>query len=194
MKLITKREDIRLAEAILADCYLHAPNITWFMEKNRKKACFFFSMVLQEAMLKKGAYLSEDRKGVLLLYPQGKSIFHPCLLLRKLMLVLFYLGPKKSVQLIKTQQIQAVQRPKTGLYGMALAILPHENLWKTQLEIKRKMNQIQLESGLSIYLETTNERYAILYEKLGFSIYQKIAHPYANLSVWFMKKDIPELP
>ncbi len=90
---------------------------------------------------------------------------------------------------MKLESLKKKLRPKTGLYGMALGILEDAQRWKTALEVKRGFLEISRKHKLPIYVETTNQRIADLYTKIGFSIYHKMMHPYAELNIWFMKME-----
>lgn len=188
MHLVSSRQDQSTASQVLAQSYAQAPNITWFMGKaNSEKLRYFFASLVRDAVAKKGAYLTPNQRGVLLLYNQQAKSFSLSAMFRKLHLMLFVLGVKNSIKLIRQQNWQSQFRPNNGLYGMALAIINDEHRWQTALEIKQGFLSISKQFNLPIYVETTNERIAKLYETIGFSIYHKAKHPYAELEVWFMK-------
>jgi len=190
MLLITTKKDTTTATQILAKAYAQAPNIMWFLGKaNVDKLHYFFSSLVKDAVAKKGAYLTPNQRGVLLLYNQQAKSFSLSAIFRKLHLVLFVVGIKNSFRLIRQQKWQSQFRPKDGLYGMALAISNDEQRWQTAMEMKQGFSELSKKYELPVFVETTHPRIAKLYETIGFSTYHKAKHPYAELEVWFMKME-----
>lgn len=188
MPLVSSKQDQSTASQVLAQSYAQAPNITWFLGKaNSEKLRYFFSSLVKDAVAKKGAYLTPNQRGVLLLYNQQARSFSLLSIFRKLHLVLFVLGIKNSIRLIRQQKWQTQFRPKEGLYGMALAISTDRLRWKTVMEIKQLFTEVSTKHNLPVFVETTHSRIAKLYETLGFKTYHKAKHSYAELEVWFMK-------
>lgn len=187
MRQISSKKEISIATKVLAEAYSLAPNVTWALRPSKRNLYHFFSYLVKDAVAKKGAYLTPNQRGVLLLYNQQIKIFSLSAMFRKLHLVLFVLGIKNSIKLIRQQNWQSQFRPNNGLYGMALAIINDEHRWQTALEIKQGFLSVSKRFKLPVYVETTNERIAKLYETIGFKTYHKARHPYTELEVWFMK-------
>ncbi|WP_417590945.1 hypothetical protein [Owenweeksia hongkongensis] len=189
MTAISTKQDQYTATQVLAEAYQQAANISWAVESSNKKLNYFFSSLLKDAISKDGAYLTSNSRGVLLLYDMKARSRSISSVFRKLHLMIFVIGIKKSMQLMKLEKLKKRLRPKSGLYGMALAILDDEHRWKTALEVKRGFLEISKKKQLPIYVETTNERIAKLYTTIGFSTYHKMTHPYTELDVCFMKME-----
>jgi len=187
MILIQHKKDKERAIEILTKEYKNAPNISWFIESNDKDIHYFFSMITDDAFQKKGAYISDNRKGVLLLYNLQNKYFSVKTLLMKLKVILFIIGIRKSIRLIKLQINQNAIRPAHGLYAQALAIENSQIRFMTGLEVKRHIFEIQNKYNLPVYAETTDPRLLRLYESVGFKIYHQMFHPYCDLIIWFLK-------
>ncbi|WP_417609510.1 hypothetical protein [Owenweeksia hongkongensis] len=189
MTAISTKQDQSTATQVLAEAYQQAPNISWAVDSSSKKLNYFFSSLLKDAIAKDGAYITSNSRGVLLLYDMKASSRSISSVFRKLHLMIFVIGIKKSMQLMKLEKLKKRLRPKSGLYGMALAILDDEHRWQTALEVKQGFLEISKKKQLPIYVETTNERIVKLYEIIGFDTYHKMRHPYTELNVWFMKME-----
>jgi len=187
MKLFNDSTTRLIALDILTKVYANAPNITWVLKPGERNLRFFFAFLIDDVIQKKGAYITDNKKGVLFLYNLENRNISLKAFLNKFMLTFFILGIKKSIQLIHLQNIQKSIRPKVGLYAMALAIENEQHKYPTGLEIKRDLFTIQELNNLPVYAETTNPRYVRLYEAIGFIVYKQIPHPYTNLNIWFLK-------
>ena len=99
------------------------------------------------------------------------------------------MGIKKSIQVLKLNNIKSKHRPKIGFYGAVLAIKNDKHQWSTRLELKKDILLMFKNLNLPIYVETTNRRIYLLYKKLGLTKYYEMNHPYADLNIYFMKTD-----
>lgn len=193
MGLITNKQETLIAIDILAKAYANAPNINWMFTQSHTNLEYFFNALIKDVIEKKGAYLTPNNRGVLLFYNLKTKHFSLRSICRKIYLILFITGIKKSIQIIRLQKSMRKQRPKTGMYGAALAIMNDEYKWQTRIELKKEMLLICKSSNLPVYAETTNRRIVLLYESLGFSTYFEMKHPYADLKIYFMKMDIDKI-
>lgn len=189
MRLIKNKEEATIAVEVLAETYANAPNISWMFEQSRGNLQSLFGMLVKDAIKKESAYLTSNNYGVLLLYDLEAKHFSLSIILRKLHLILFVMGIRKSLQVMRLNQLKRQRRPETGYYGSVLAIKDNESRWRTVLELKREFSILSEKLNQPIYLETTNPRIFSLYEKLGFTQYHKMKHPYTNLDIYFMKMD-----
>lgn len=187
MRLITSKKEASKAVEVFVEAYSHAPNINWMFKQSPENVRYFFGMLVEEAMDREGAYLTSDNCGVLLLYDMKSKSFSLKVLLKKLYIIIFITGLKRSFQIIRLNHTKSKYRPKSGLYASVLAIKNHKSHWKTIFELKREFSNIAKNLNQPIYLETTNLRYFSLYEKLGFSKFYEMKHPYTDLNIYFLK-------
>lgn len=148
----------------------------------------FFTSVVKDAAAKKGVYLTENRKGVLIIYDQSAKVQSFSSVLRKVWLLISVFGISKGLKVMKQQKQQASHRPTDGLYALALAVSDDPDRRQTRLELKKGFSYLTRQFTLPIYAETTNPRIVKLYENLGFECYHQMTHPYAELTIWFLKK------
>ena len=187
MKLITNKEDTKTAIEVLVQTYVDAPNISWMFSQTESNLRYFFGMLVKEAVEKRSAYLTSDKCGLLILENMNARHFSFSTILRKLHLILFVLGVKHSFQIIRLNHIKRKIRPKKGFYGSMLVIKNHKLQWKTTFELKKEFTDMASNLQQPVFLETTNPRIFSLYEKLGFSQYYQMQHPYADINIYFMK-------
>ena len=188
MKPVSQKEEIQIAINVLATAYRQAPNIIWMFKPTAKNRKLFFTSVVKDAAAKKGVYLTENRKGVLIIYDQSTKVQSFSSVLRKVWLLISVFGINKGLKVMKQQKWQASHRPTDGLYALALAVSDDPDKWQTRLELKKGFSYLVRQSTVPIYAETTNPRILKLYENLGFECYHQMAYPYAELTIWFLKK------
>lgn len=184
---IANKEDANCAIDVLVASYNNAPNISWMFTQSQSKLRNFFSFLIWEAVAKNSVYLTSDKCGVLILESQGLRHFSLRTILTKIHLILFVVGVKNSLRIVRLNQMKRKVRPNKGFYASVLAIRKHKSRWNTILELKRGFSNIAKELYQPVYLETTNPRTLQLYEKLGFTKYHEMQHPYTNLKIYFMK-------
>ena len=189
MRLITNRQESLIAIDILVETYANAPNIKWMFTQSHRNLEYFFYVLIEDAIEKKGAYLTSNNRGVLLFYNLKTKHFSLSSIYRKAYLIFFIMGIKKSIQIIRLNKLKRKYRPKTGFYGAVLAIKNDKCQWDTRFELKKEIFIMFKNLNLPVYAETTNRRIYLLYKKLGFSKYYEMNHPYADLNIYFMKMD-----
>jgi hypothetical protein len=191
MKTIKTTSDKQKALKILVNAYFEAANVTWMLKKKSRKNLYtIFNLLFHEAKSKNGAYLSENETCVLFLYKQKEKYFSWIQIFRKLYIFLFVTGFAKGLQAIKFQKLVSAIRPHGGLLGMALAIDEKPMTTATIFELKKSVFDLSKSENLPIYAETTVPRLLKLYQVLGFQVYHEMKHPYAELDVWFLKRDL----
>lgn len=191
MLLISKSFERKIAIQILAEEYIVADNVTWMLQKKTEQNLKrLFLVIVKEAQEKNGAFLSENNNGVLLIYKQNiqKRLFLN--FAWKLYAIFFLTGVAKGIKVLKWQKKVKSIRPKEGWIGVALAIQNDENKMKTAFEFKNALHTLTKNSKLPVYVETTVPRIKDLYESIGFEIYHKRPHDYANRTVWFLKMQV----
>lgn len=187
MKHIRRRADARQATQILAQCFGQEPNITWMIPPNERAMRWFFASIVADSMAKGGAYLADNGKGVLLLYDWQNRRTSLRAILLKVRAALFVLGLRRTRQILHLQRLKRRYQPTSGLYGMALAVLPDHDRWQTGMDLKQGFHDIQQAAGLPVFAETTQPRIVALYRHLGLDVYYTMPHPYApELTVYFM--------
>ena len=107
MKPVSQKEEIQIAINVLATAYRQAPNITWMFEPTAKNRKLFFTSVVKDAAAKKGVYLTENRKGVLIIYDQSAKVQSFSSVLRKVWLLISVFGISKGLKVMNQQKWQA---------------------------------------------------------------------------------------
>jgi hypothetical protein len=192
MNHIETEPDKERALDILERAFFNVPGVMWLLKKSgdkKKLLRMLLSSCLYESALKKGAYLTNDRNGVVLFYKLDCKPASLMILLNKLYLLIEVTGIKHGIQAIRSREIIGRVRPKTGWYGWFLATDRDATGNAAAFEIKREIFKLSDMSNEPIYVETTMERIMLLYKRMGFYQYAKIRHPYENFDIWFMKRD-----
>lgn len=191
MEEITTVKEKQQALKILVDAYFEAANVTWLLKtKSKEKLHAIFNLLFHDAQAKNGAFLSKNKVCVLFLYEQKAKNFSILQILRKLHVFLFVTGISNGIKALKFQKLVATIRPKEGLLGMALGVEENQITTATIYEIKRTVFELSKAKNLPIYAETTVPRLLKLYKIVGFELYHEMKHPYADLEVWFLKREV----
>lgn len=157
--------------------------------KSKEHLRILLSVCLQEAILKKGAYLTSDKNGVIFLYNLQIHPLSIIVLLKKLYLFISIIGLSHGIRVLRSRSLINAVRPKFGWYGWFVATDRDERKWKTVLEIKNEVFRLSNATNEPVFAETTLQRIANLYEKIGFKVYAKMKHPYEDMDIWFMRRD-----
>lgn len=193
MELVKNKNQQRRTFEILKESFQSSAGMSWMVKNTgcSKSKARIIDLLLQEAKLKKGLYITSDGNGTLLLFQVKQRVFSVILCAKKLYTLLFITGLKKGIQAIRYQKFVAKVRPKNGLLGLLIATDQNARDCSAAFEIKQEMFRLADELNEKIYAETTIPRVRILYKLAGFEEYAEIQHPYAQLKIWFFKR-IPQ--
>lgn len=191
MKRIQSIDDRQKAFEVLASAFRHSKGMTWMLRnpkcvRSRKSILNFF---YSEAHARNGAYITQDKKGVVFLYSQSKTSFSFRRLGQKFHVILFATGIRNGIRSLKYQQLIRKIRPKTGWVATLLACDSTESGIKTAFEIKQEIFQLADRYKQVIYAETTSFRACQLYKIIGYELYHTEKHPYADLTIWFFRRE-----
>lgn len=177
---------------ILEKAFYNVPGITWMIRnknKSKEHLRILLSVCLEEAILKKGAYLTSDKNGVIFLYNLRLHPMSIIILLKKLYLFIRIIGLSHGIRVLRSRRLINAMRPKCGWYGWFIATDRDARKWATALEIKNEVFRLSNNTNEPVFAETTLQRIANLYEKIGFKVYAKMKHPYEDMDIWFMRRD-----
>lgn len=190
MELIKSEKERERAIEILEEAFKHSLGIVWLLKRNEKKQVNrFLSFLLEEALINKGAFLTENKNGVVLYTRLQDNTVSIKLTLKKIYIFLFVLGIKNGVKALKYRRIVNEIRPKKGWCGWLVATDTSVIGNEAAYEIKNEMFKKAEETDESVFVETTIKRVKLLYERAGYYEYAQIEHPYEELTVWFMRRD-----
>jgi hypothetical protein len=186
----TTTEKIR-AFGILEDSFKDSLGMNWMIRNtkshNSKKT--IIRLMYNEAASKNGAFITDDNNGVVLFFQIQNKKFTFNNLCRAIFIFLFITGVNNGLKAIKYKKLIASIRPKSGWLGLLVATDQNSKDRVAAYEIKQEMFRIADEHNECIYLETTVPRVRVLYRAAGYIEYSEIKHPYADLTIWFFRRD-----
>ncbi len=191
MKRIQSLDDKRKAFNVLTNAFKNSKGMTWMLRKpqslrSRKHILNFF---YSEALARDGAFITSDQNGVIFLHPQSKETFSFRRLSQKLYIFLFITGIRNGIRSIQYQKLIRKVRPKSGWVATLLACDSTESGIKTAFEIKQEIFELADRYNQFIYAETTSFRACQLYKIIGYELYHTEKHPYADLTIWFFRRN-----
>jgi hypothetical protein len=190
MNQIQNNIDKKRAIDIMEKAFINSKGMTWMLKhKNGNNLRMFLSYFFHEAAIKKGAWLTTDKNGVVLFYNMQNNKQSIQNIFRKLYVLIFIMGFKNGLKAYRYKKIIDEIRPKTGWYGWLFATDNETIGVGAAYEIRRETFRIADETNEPIYVETTTPRAMILYRASGYYEYAKIKHPYEDMTVWFLKRD-----
>lgn len=189
MRVVKSKEDKKRVLEIFKDAFVESPGITWMTNSNEKKLDALLSYFIDEAFVKNGVYLTTDNNGAVLFFQIQNRKKSLSIILKRIYLILFILGLKKSLQTFKYKKLINSIRPTTGWLGWLVATDQNVEGNKAAYEIKNEMFRISEESKEPIFVETTVKRVRLLYLRAGYQEYHSIKHPFEDLTIYFMKKE-----
>jgi hypothetical protein len=183
--------DKKRALDILQKAYCQSQGLGWMIKKcDAKKMRIFISFFMHECMVKNGAWITGDKNGVLFFYHMSnrKKSFRN--FFRKMYIIFFITGIKNGVRAMRLKKMIDTIRPKTGWLGFLVATDIDACDKAAAYEIKREMFEMARKTNETIYLETTVPRVRLLYKAAGYKEYYVMKHPYTDLTIWFMKREV----
>lgn len=103
------------------------------------------------------------------------------------------IGLKRTLPIyFREQNVQEFRaRDKDYLYVWFLAQSADYNKLDGLVELNKHLIEKSEQLGLPILIETTDRRNLIMYKRIGFTIYNTWKDEENDLTVWYMRRDIP---
>ncbi|TBW26500.1 hypothetical protein [Gramella sp. KN1008] len=162
--------------------------------RNRDERFKYLATHMVEKAIEKDALIvSENGQGIAILFKTSKkddNIWKD--LWAQLKLVVNVTGVKNAMNILKTQKYIKDQRPQEGeyLYCWFWGILKESRGAETQVgkEMKDEFFRIAHDTGLELYAETRGRTNAIVYQRVGFTLFHEWDHPSGD-KMYFLKYD-----
>lgn len=189
MHLIQSSTEYNRILEIFENGFKGSPGMTWMIGNNRSKLKSVLNVFIEEAKLKKGAFITSDGNGAVLYFEvQNHKKSFP-LFCKRLYLFFFVLGINNGIKLLRYKKLIDSTRPDRGWLGWFVATDEHAEGTAAAFEIRREMFRIADEVGEPVFVETTIPRVRLLYRAAGYHQYAEVQHPFLDLTIWFMRRD-----
>lgn len=184
-----------IALHILTNAFLENPNLNWMARKPDHKhirnICLY---CLEQAMIKKGAYISQDNRGVLLAYPNTPlaSFRNKCrhmLAYIKLLFRSIRIGRIPKILSLR-REIRRITPDKKHLYCLMISNDKDSNRISSIAELKNFLFALSEKMNLPIYVQTSLPRNKRLFERYGFDHYATCVKDYTPFKLWLLKTTI----
>ncbi|MBP9794250.1 MAG: hypothetical protein KBC56_09660 [Flavobacterium sp.] len=183
----------KTALTILSTAFKDNPSVLWVVKKDHKinnRITVLCSFCLKVAIEKKGAFITDDQKGVALLIKSWKRQSPFSWLTGYLRLGQYCIGWNRAYSIIKREQRIQERRPKTRhLYFWMLAVKDHTYGLETIKAIRDFVFAYSEKEKLPIYAETTMKSTLNLYLRYGFEIYDTWETGVEGITVYFIRRD-----
>ncbi len=167
-------------------------------DSNRDKRFHYLASHMVEKAIKKDALIiSENGKGIAILFKTSKKDDNFWTNIpEQLGLLIHVTGFKNALNILKTQKYIKQQRPQEGeyLYCWFWGIIADARGADTQVgkEMKDEFYRQAQEYKLPLYAETRMRQNAIVYQRFGFELFNKWAHPSGD-TMYFLRYNPPAL-
>ena len=183
----------RRALEILGAAFRENPGALWVIKKDKKvlnRLNVLCKYCLSTSVQKNGAFITLDGKGIALMYKSWHRQNFVKKLLGYIDLGNYCIGWDRAWSIIKREREIASRRPKfPHLYFWMIGVEDNSNGLNTIIDIRNFVFDYSRKLQLPIYAETTVEKYLVLYQRYGFSIYDEWETDYKGIKVWFIKRD-----
>ena len=143
---------------------------------------------VETARWRKGALITNDLEGVMLLYETAQSEIATRDFFPAAELIKNGNGLLKAIDLMKHQQVVSEMRKKgRHLYLQLMAVSRRRNGLKTVLEMKEEAFRRSKIMQLPLLTETSVLKNKKVYERLGFTTYNQLEME-SGITVWFMER------
>jgi len=165
--------------------------------KRDQRFRYLAAHMVEKAIKKDALIISENGKGIAILFKTSKKDDNfwkniP----EQLGLLINVTGFKNALNILKTQKYIKQQRPQEGeyLYCWFWGILADARGADTQVgkEMKDEFYRQAQEYKLPLYAETRMRQNAVVYQRFGFELFNKWAHPSGD-TMYFLRYIPPSL-
>jgi len=185
--------DKQLVIDIISEAFQENPHFDFLLRKSnrekhiRKLAAYAFDYGLR----RNGVFISSDNTGAAIVYKYNQVPESFTDHLNSLRLALSSFELSRLPDIIRHEGLLKSKRPAEGeyLYFWFLGVKTARRARTAAREIRDHIFDLARAEHLSVYAETTIERNKLLFERLGFEVYDYTENSEHNLKVWFMKKE-----
>jgi len=165
--------------------------------KRDKRFHYLATHMVEKAIEKDALIISENGKGIAILFKTSKKDDNFLKNIPEQLGLLFNVtGFKNALNILKTQKYIKQQRPQEGeyLYCWFWGILADARGADQQVgkEMKDEFYRQAQEYKLPLYAETRMRQNAVVYQRFGFELFNKWAHPSGD-TMYFLKYTPPVL-
>lgn len=165
--------------------------------KRDQRFHYLATHMVEKAIKKDALIISENGKGIAILFKTSKKDDNLWQNIpEQLGLLMNVTGFKNALNILKTQKYIKQQRPQEGeyLYCWFWGILADARGADTQVgkEMKDEFYRQAQEYKLPLYAETRMRQNAVVYQRFGFELFNKWAHPSGD-TMYFLKYIPPVL-
>lgn len=176
---------------ILVNAFRDNAGTRWIVKKDHRQEerlrelCRFCLDVSDE---KKGAFVTDDQKGVALLFDSRSRQRLVPFIRNYFLLGNNCIGWDRAWSMIQRERTIQSKRPADShLYCWMLGV--HNTGLATIKEIRDFIFKVSRDSNKAIVAETTSERALRLYQRYGFRVYHRWDVASERLTVWFIRRD-----
>lgn len=158
--------------------------------KRKKRIRALADYSFQTALLRNGAYLSSDARGVALCYQYNLKKEGLTDYLNQIKLIRRAIGFTRVMDIMKRDGYLKSQRPADGnyLYFWFLGITTEGKGGLAIRELKEHLFAESARKNLPIYLETSVPKNKRVYERYGFETYHEWTDPKTGDVIWLMRR------
>ena len=193
MRPATKK-DTKNAVEIISKSFQTNPSILWVIKQDHKQRSRTRALALYSfriALLRRGAYLSDNGKGIALCYRSSSKRSLLAEYWNQVILVFRAIGIERVGIVLRRQAYIESIMPKNieYLYFWFFGVEPGYNGRGGASEIKNALFEMSARENLPIYLETSVEKNRRVYERYGFEVYHswKVENP--DITLYFMRRE-----
>tara|TARA_B100000508_G_scaffold140085_2_gene140066 strand:- start:86371 stop:86958 length:588 start_codon:yes stop_codon:yes gene_type:complete len=187
------RNSYDTALRVLNTAFQDNPGVMWVVKKDQKitsrirELCRF---CLTVSMEKEGAFITSDRKGVILMIESDKRQRFTNWLKGYKRLGQYCIGWDRAVKMInRERKIQSRRPGSKHLYVWMIAVEDHTYGLNTIREMRDFLFETSIKRELSIYAETTMKSTLNLYLRYGFEVYDTWHVDKEGMDVYFIRRD-----
>lgn len=192
MKRITTNEK-EMALKVLSAAFSANPGVLYVAKKDINllaRIDVLLAYCLHIAMNKKGAFISSDNKGVVLIFDSHEKQSLLDGLRGYIKLGNDCIGWDRAPKIILRQRkILKMRYKPRHLYCWMIGVEDHKNGLTSIREMRDFIFDLSSRKKLPIVAETTMSENLSLYKRYGFSIYKTWERTQDNMTTWFIKRE-----
>ncbi len=176
---------------IIARTFKDNPGVNWMFSANGnqlKKIKRLADYVFMKCYNRNGVLISSNGKGVALFYRSDQKKFSLRELYYEIRFGILSIKLTKLLEVLKRESFRTRKRPKHQPYYYFWFLGVLKEGARAGFELNKALIAMAKKEHLSIYLETSNERNKIVYERIGYKTYDYWCDDTKGIKFWFMNK------
>jgi len=188
-----RKSDKILINDLIFRCYSGNASVVWILMRDwlfNYRLKILSNYCFRKGLANHALFLSENEKGLAIVYHLHNEKSGLRVVLSELALVLFGIGLFRLPKIVRRDHyIRKHRSPQKALYAWIFAVDPDSRTGKEAREIRDFIFEKSDQENLPVLAETSMPQNKRVYERFGFVEYHQWEDPKTGMITWFLRRD-----